>query len=289
MAVPLVLLVACAPETQPDAMPVTPWVYDPDPAPAPRVGPDAVTAELGGVLDEVRRLDPRLAFDAYDGALRHGDGECPVFDPDHLPQQYWEDDCATADGSTFYGWALSQHDRNVPTPDGFCPDFAFYFGFSRIVGADGAAWDGWGQLAWSECLDHDTAAATLSADYEGNFVDDGDSWLADALALDLTVKATADGDARTLTISGGLSGLPGGLFGAWFDGFALSNTSACPAEPSGSITAWDDLDVAYIVTFDGPDDPACDGCGALTIAGEDAGVACIDTSPLIGWSERPWE
>jgi hypothetical protein len=266
-------------------------VYASDTAPVALVDADGVSTGLATALTEVFRLDPRTAFDAYEGVVAHGDGECPTYDPQHTFQDYWEDECVTTDGSSFDGWVLSQHDRNTSFPDQRCTDFGFYFGFCRVSDPAGEAWDGWGQLTWSECQELSTGDLTRSGDYRGNFrFEGGDpSWLEDPLYLNLDVSARHGAAGRSVTIAGGLSGLTGDLPAVWFDDFVVSDGSACPAEPSGAIKAWDLDDVAYEVTFDGPDDPACDGCGALTIDGVDAGEACVDTAPLLAWEDRPWE
>ena len=69
-----------------------------------------------------------------------------------------------------------------------------------------------------------------------------------------------------------------------------SSLGTCTLEPAGWVWAMDTAYTTYEVRFDdvGPDDPACDGCGAATAQGEDMGTVCIDVSPLLSWEERPW-
>jgi hypothetical protein len=292
------LAAACAdPDVDTGAAPVvTPWTYTSADAPAPLLTVESVGPGLTVTLEEVAGMDPLLAFDAYDHVMAQADTDCPQTDDSYGFQDYWEDDCTSAAGARFLGWALSERAENVPIGGEQCADNGFYFGVAAVEGGDGYRWDGWGQLSWNECYDPGARSTRLDAGYRGNFGFDGggDTWLAEALSTNLDVHATITAEGRTVSLSGGLSGLAGDVQAVWFDDVTLGDaaaTGACSREPTGRMLAWDRAGVAYTVTFDAgvtDADAACDGCGALTIAGAAAGEACVDVAPLLGWEDRPW-
>ncbi len=269
---------------------VTPWVYERAPAPLPAFDAATLGPALTEALGAVRALDPALGFAAYEAAAARTDGVCPGYDPAwQAPFHYWEDDCVTSADEHFYGWVLSRTDRDVPSGSARC-DKSFYFGFSRVGPSGADLWSGWGELSSEACRDEGTGDLRRAATFKGDFRSDAaaGTWLAEALTLDLAVETTETPAGRAITLSGGLSGLPGDVPAVWFLTLSIADAggaAGCAAEPTGTLLAWDRAGVGYALTFDdvAAADPACDGCGALTIADVPAGEVCLDGSDLLAW------
>lgn len=290
-----VCLTGCdAPEEEP-APPVaslpTDWHYvDEAEVAAPLDGP-AFGAAVDAALVAVLAIDPAQGLDLYDRLTFPADLACPWYDPTYTAQRYWEDDCQTEAGVSFYGWALYNRARNVRRGQELCSDTAFLYGFGRIDDPDGEAYVGYGELDLDACVDTASGAARFDALLRGAFRDGGGSgtWLSDPLSLSYALSATDDADGRSLALSGSVSGLSGELPAVYFHD-VVATTTGCALEPTGWLWAMDSHNTTYALTFDGvgADDPACDGCGSLSVDGVASGTACVDVSPLVGWEERPW-
>lgn len=245
---------------------------------------DALGVAFGGALAEVMTFDPAFALNLYDALTTTGDASCPWYDPTFTAQRYWSDDCETAAGVEYYGWALYDRRKNMRQGELFCTDNAFLYSFSHITEPGVASFTGYGELDLAECTTN-SGEASFYALYRGAFRDDGASgtWLSRPLSLSLDVNATEGAAGRTLGLSGSVAGLSGELPAVYFHDVAVVDT-VCALEPSGWIWAMDAAETTYELRFD----DVCDGCGALTIAGESAGTACVDVSAALAWEGRPW-
>ena len=267
------------------------WHYVEEAEVAPPLDPAAFGAALDAALVSVLAIDPALGLDLYDRLTFPADLACPWYDPTYTAQRYWEDDCETEAGVSFYGWTLYNRARSVRRGQETCADTAFLYGFGRIDETDGESFVGYGELSSDECVDNASGAARFDAVFRGAFRDEGGSgtWLSDPLSLSYTLSASDGADGRSLAVSGSVSGLAGALPALYLHDVVASD-GGCALEPAGWIWAMDENHTTYTLTFDdvAADDAACDGCGALTAGGVASGSACVDTSPLLSWEARPW-
>ena len=244
-------------------------------------------------LSALQRTVPLHLHDLYEGVRVGGDSSCPWRSDAYVGQDYWEDDCGATDGSTWYGWVLSaraQEMRSEAEHRNY-HEFGWYFGFGRITTADGAVFNGWGSDEFRVWDADDGSSKGFFASVAGTFdwtgADAG--WLAEGANHGWPVDGERDSQGTTVDALGGMSLLPGTFDAFAFDSVVFDQAgTGCLDEPAGALRLhhgptqrW------YVLSFD--PSTACDGCGALSMSGEDLGTACLDWSFFTKWSAQPWE
>ncbi len=259
--------------------------------PLPLLEPAAVAEGLAAGLDALLAAQPTHLHDTYESVLYGGDEACPWRSDDYSGQEYWEDDCTAADGSSWYGWALSSRARAVSVePEGrLYHDLGWYYGAGRVESAVGSVFEGWGSAEFRSWSNLDGSGGGFFAAVGGTWGWSGPDpdWLAGGLNHGWTLAGTRSAAGTVVTAEGGLSRLPGELDAFSFEGVVF-DTDTCPAEPAGVLNLrhgpalrW------YRVRFD--PQAVCDGCGSLDMDGQDLGEVCVDMSAWVDWARHPWE
>lgn len=272
--------------TTEDATP--PWTVPATEPPA--VDLAALGAALDAAIGKVTTLEPRAAFDAYSEVMAYRTATCPPpYGWGSTTTYYgtvdvWYATCATADGASFNGSAQlldakygDDHDYvslyatgSVLTPDGatWAADGLWVDSEVRI----GAAWDRHLSLSGANTYDGPAAEGT---------------WLAEALRCELEIDLSGtDGEARTVAVSGELSGLAGDVDTVAFADVALDRDAGC-AEPAGTISVRTPAGDWYDLAFVGDGTPeGCDGCAPASWRGLALGEVCARFEPWTTW-ERP--
>ncbi len=271
------LLLACVPDPAPaDSVRQSPdvlsWTWS-DTAGAGEAGLSSavLASELTAAIADVPGFDPLLVMATHESLYAYADANCPAFAGDDPGRAYWEDDCTATTGASFFGWVTWNWFHNVRDEAGnLCADDAFYYGFIRVIDPDGVQFDGYGSVSYRGCTETD-GTRTVAAALEGDFQLDGaGSFLGTLQPVSLFWTARDGPSEHALVLDGALSGRTGAVAAVRFDALTLTT-----GEPTGVVTVWDQDGHAYPLTFDGDGD----GC---------AGEVCVDWSPLIDWSGRPW-
>ncbi|MFN7142291.1 MAG: hypothetical protein ACK4YP_00820 [Myxococcota bacterium] len=259
----LALLHACSPSPAPadDAeVPLPPAVLSPE---------EAVAAVITGTQHGLP--DPVELFTTYLGLLALGDEGCPGPGEQLIDTVVPLTGCTSASGVTYAGVSIVEREEHaLPGQSGKSVLLGGDFG---IVDLDGHTFAQGGHVRWAARSRY--GAATFETEAFGTFAYGGGSpWLAAGVSAVLTMGLEAPRDgAPVLTLSGGL-GTEG--VDLWFEDLRF-DPEACAAGPAGGAVEVRDPSGAWW-TLDFGD--RCDGCGALTYPGTDAGDACVDLLPL---------
>lgn len=290
MYVGLLIQGCAAPEG--DSLPSA-WVYAEDERDAAPLSVAEVEEALGEVLATVLRVDPILPIEAFSAARNHGDTACPVV-TDHSNQDVVSGDCTANSGYTYLGYALinrmSEVEIEYEGERHYHHTFDWTTGLLRILGPDGHTLEILGDDLYREYLDDDGNVVLQMYLWGDFYADNGpeeNTWLAQQVGVELHFSATRREDGNVGTWSGGLSRLQGVAKAAVLHDLAVDSTpEGCAMEGVGDVDLLAENGVWHTVHFDGA--AACDGCGEVTVEGASIGEACIDTSGLSTWEERPW-
>lgn len=289
----LLWMLACAAPT-PEGAPGHGDAPPPDADPAPYLEPAAVQDGLEVGLGVLLSSPPLTIHDTYYRVLGVGDDTCPWRSDAYSGQQYWEDDCDAADGSAWYGWALSAREQDIfvdPERRAYS-DIGWYYGAGRVTDASGAVFDGWGSAdfrAWASTNGSPVRGFFASVGGTWGWSGSEPGWLTDGHNHGWTIEGERNDIDVWFRADGGLSRLEGELSAFSFEQLVANTTeTGCFAEPSGTLNLhhgptqrW------YRVRFD--PSAACDGCGALTAEDTDLGEVCIDWAPFFDWQDHLWE
>lgn len=299
------LALACAPDAPPgpdadtdvapDAdteAPTTDHTYDEGEI-APLLDVPGVEDALSDALAWTGALDPALVLDAWLRAEALTEPACPYYEPgweEAYDYWYWHDTCDTSAGThfdgSFYGNTFEPYSDGAYTYF----DYGWFAGDAWVVFPDGQELRIGGDLYLYRLASHDGATTGAYARFVGGAswvgADYADTWLAEAPSFDLELSGTNAGGVVSLSLDGGVSGVPG-TFGAVVFHDVNMQSSACALEPGGRVSAIDARGETYTVVFHGPTaDPedaaegACDGCGDLWFRGALLGAACPDLAPI---------
>ncbi len=290
----LVLLIACTETAGTGGLeaPVIPsaWTYD---APDRELKPALELAEISEALAEAVAMllwiDPRKPYDAYVDARTRFDATCPERS-EHNRQDLDLGDCADADGTAFFGYEVSVDMHNAPVDyegiSAWHHNFRFMSGNSHVTDANGFELEAAGSALFRDYENDDGSRASRSmiwGDYS-RVGDPQDDWLDDALGVEVYIDSLRTEAAKSMAIEGGVTRASGIARAFTFDGLVIDE-SVCALEPAGSISVWGQ-DSRWIGTFF---DDLCDGCGAAFRGGDALGEVCADFTPLLGWSNTPWD
>lgn len=265
----------------------TPWTWAPDDGP---VATPLDATQLGDAVDEaiaaVRTVRARSVQDAFEEALRNVDATCPERESNGT-QTGVSGDCTTDDGWSWYGVGMVSRLRGrivLGDIDAVHRVWDFSTGNLRAEGPDGERYDFLG-YSWYRDWDDDDGDRAITVELWGEIAVTGvdeyaGSWMTEGWAAEMYVdlRVRSDGTEGTWTV--GISRLDGLAWAFRFDDIAFS--TACAAEPVGTVYVLDQAGAWYTITFDG--DVTCDGCGQA-----DAGEVCADFTPLTTWEADPWE
>lgn len=300
----IAILFACAGEVDPidSAVSVDTGTPVPDPTPwdppEDAEAPDHTLAQLQAGFDvgiaALAAVDGEALFQGYADATMRGTPSCPAAYPAVGVTTGWGNDCTTPDGWHFYGrgqaaWFPETVIEGVP----YAP-YGEFINTSTITHPDGAAlvMDGRGTfVGWREG-EADRLAATLLGTFA--YTGDGDEgwiapgWLDRAPSVGLELSLGEAGEAREATLEGGLAyddGLADGAVGVRAEHFvATLDAGACDA--AGELVLLGDAGQRYrlALTTGG----GCTPCLDATRDGRILGEVCVDVSPFVTWTERPW-
>lgn len=260
------LVLACAPESPEDSG--APADGDEPGAPAlePVWSADEAMAQARAALDQ-GLPDPYRLRDLYFDLVEAGqDADCPGPDLLNTPNLQG---CTSDTGYFYAGLATYQEGTNASADESwmFSGDFEIITpeGWSYLVGGHAA-----------HTLDaSDSDHVFYQVDVSGSFRWDGDpGWLAEGLSAVFSVEGTRSPAGDDLTLDGGTAFAGVSLY--WSEVHVVDD--ACEGHPSGSLDVRDPSGGWYTLTWGG----TCDGCGAVSFAGEPAGEACLDLRSAVG-------
>lgn len=210
--------------------------------------------------------DPYRLRDLYFDLVETGqDADCPGPDLLNTPNLQG----CTSDSGYFYAGLATYQEGTNPSADVawmFSGDFEIITpeGWSYLVGGHAG-----------HTLDESGPDSVFyQVDVSGSFRWDGDpGWLAEGLSAVFHVDGTRTPGGDDLTLDGGLAFAGVSLY--WSDVHLVEG--ACEGHPTGSLDVRDPSGGWYTLTWG----DACDGCGAVSFAGESAGEACLDLRPAV--------
>lgn len=290
------------PIDQGDADAPSAWEYTPPEGDAPLF--DAATV-AGGIEEGVALAleltgEPVLA--GYFASLEEADADCPSW-YEQDGNVFWYDYCTSDSGAFFdgYGFYYPYLDADLDG-SGVLWTGDYLYGVASVTSSDGAWYHAGGGVQVLDGRGEEDDVNAAMSQVQGGFAWTDDraagTWLGTGLVPDLYVYGIeyAAHDARGLYVTGGVSGLTGGVSAVLFAEnliYDLALGSPCAAEPTGSIQVRDEAGRWWVVTFDTPEEgavdrDACDGCGTVTYAGEEVGEVCVDFSSWLAWEVSPW-
>lgn len=267
---------------------------------------DLVEAGLQAAIDAALTAPADPVLTGYQAAMAYAEDSCPyTYEVDD--NLFWYDSCTTSDGATFSGYGtLSAYEDIDLLGDGTPMDGLVVYGEGRIVAPNGDVFETGGTAGALEGTNDDGVTLFVNVT-QGAFAWDSDdakdTWLATDLSPSLTIYAAviADYNVHYVTIDGGLTGIPGSdgddnpTPTASFSGIQYADEVVgfpCDEEPAGTISLRDNQGTWYDLRFDIEDTGEmtgdCDGCGTVSLNGEDVGEVCADFSPWLNWGDRPW-
>ncbi len=258
--------------------------------------------EMQAVVDDLLQMNATLAYPAFDVALGWADEVCPEFKYLTETTTYYDGMCETRDGTSFYGDAFYAV-REGSDPDGTTWERVDLFAHTRITAPSGEMYYSAGPALDSHVTRPDGSRehrSELLGVHSSN-LEAAEGWVGAGIINDLTIMATSMtiGDPQKVTVTGALDGLDGQWPSAWVESLQIGSTAtdwACDGEPYGALWMRSQGGTWVKVSFDtlssggqAPEDTTrCDGCGAVTVHGEELGEVCLDFSPLTDWKDSPW-
>jgi len=285
-----------------------PYLYEEDDDGDEQLNLDVLERGLGDALDVIFSIDPMSFHETYEALANSGDGYCPYYYEEYITaydQFYWRDSCTADGGVEFSGYGISYAYADYVDGDADYSINAYFSGAARLIDDEGRRMDASG---YSRYYEYDYVPDGRTYFYSriwGEFSWEGDggrTWLSSGLTMDIYTYGaryiTYDPVGYYTLLDGSLAGLDGAVTAINLtDVFLYSESmdSACPDEPSGTISLRDADGDWYDVEFQGPRywggeafPGECDGCGDVFFRGEPLGAICPDFSHLKDWGDRPW-
>jgi len=273
--------------------------YTPELSESEVFDPAAAAASLEEFFDVVFTLNSLPVFDAYFATLELASSDCPLAYPGVGGDLFWITDvCETDDGTRFSGYTnyTVYENRQVFNGDDVRYNGARIRGVSQVIEPDGSTLWMEGEVfnLWADFNDLKVYYSSLEGWYSWDRPEVYDIWLGDdRVNPNLVLKATELGDARSLKMEGGVSGLSQGYQSIYLDDVRLGTFASlpgCELEPRGDVLLRADSGEWFNITFEGglADEETCDGCGKVFLGTEDVGELCTDFSGLLEWSVSPW-
>lgn len=261
--------------------------------------PAVVETGLQEAIDVALRFGADPILDGYFAMIEHADVECPTW-YEQDGNVFWNDYCTSEDGTRFDGYGFYYlYDQVALDTSATLYDGHYLYGVATVESRDGTRLHMGGGLQTFEGYDPDNNGHVYLSQIQGGFsFTDAEGWLEDGLKPDIYLYAVdyPDYDGRGAFVEGAVGGLTGTASAVFFDNnllFSAELGSVCEREPTGSIQVRDGDGTWWLVVFDTPEkgDMAgslCDGCGTVSLNGEEVGQACADFSPWLSWEGRPW-
>jgi hypothetical protein len=322
----LLLALACSPADEPatmdpgssnepidtDTTPSTDTATtDPTDEPAPYIVPDegidAVDVDLEAAQEALQAaLGTALTVTAvpvqagYDAAMVGEDDRCPYYytTPDGT---YWYDNCTSAAGTEFNGYAFAYIATGEPDPysPGVLVDYWSAFGAATVKDADGKLLElgGSAYVARAYGAGYQAWTSVVQGTFQWEGPEAQGTWLETGIDPDFVLYGYAlDGlPGAVMYVDGGLGNLEGGWAVAFDENQIAASTLgvSCGTEVSGVVGVRTPDGVWVDVLFDGEpegqvDAALCDGCGEAWVQGEPVGTMCVDATVLIDWEVSPW-
>lgn len=304
----LIPLLACQPTIDgalpgdPATTSPEPWVYQASTEDSPTYDAAMVEAALQQTIDLALQLHAGPVMDAYLQVIDGADARCPEW-YEQDGNVFWYDLCTSDQGTLFDGYGFFyEYDRVDLDGSGVLWSGESLYGVATITTPAGQTFHAGGglQVLTGQGIDPESHAAV--SDIAGGFLWSGaegaDDWLADGLVPDIYLYSIdyPSYDGRGVYVDGGVSGMPGEATAALFTEallFSESLGSVCALEPTGTAQIRDADGDWWMIAFDTPqeggmDPTLCDGCGTVSLAGQEVGTACADFSPWLDWELYPW-
>lgn len=295
-----ILFLSCTTEEPVETQPLpSEYEWDAPEATAPEFDPALVETGLQEAIDVALRLGGQPVLDGYFTMLEGSDSDCPTW-YEQEGNVFWNDYCTSDDGTRFDGYGFYYlYDQVALDGTAALYDGHSLYGVATVETSDGSRLHLGGGLQTMQGYDPENNGNIYLSQVEGGFSwTEAEGWLGEGLQPDiyLYVVDYPDWDGRGAFVEGAVGGLPGAVSAVFFDNnllFTASLGAVCEREPTGSIQVRDGDGTWWQVVFDTPEEgemqgSLCDGCGTVSLNGEEVGEACADFSPWISWEGTPW-
>ena len=231
-------------------------------------GPLWTTQKIEAEVFELLELgipEPLLVREIYLDAMYSRDVDCPFMEtpgqPVENPVGAWSSDCVASSGWQFDGGAIYEEDGVIESGE-FRSRLVSSFGLTSPAGD---LFSAGGEFVFGR-----SAEGVWDIQMGGVYRNGGETgWFGER--SDTALWYTISGEE--LVIEGGLSN---GSAGLHFHG--MSYGLECSSAPFGDVSVRDDIGRWYRISFDSE----CDGCGDVSLSGEELGRACVSLSESVG-------
>lgn len=236
-------------------------------------------------------LDPSVLHQAYADSLGHGTASCPGLFPSVGAMTAWSADCTTPEGWGFSGRGQAAWFTSTTIEGQSLAPYGEFINTSTITHPTGATltMDGSGTIqGWNE-----GSAARLRSSLLGTFAhakgsSEGwlaPSWLDAGPSVALEVERTEEDARRFTSLEGGISGpFADGIVAIRAEGLSIDDDGTCSA--AGALVLVGEDSQRYRLEL--PEGQSCEACAELHRDERALGEACLDLSPFVSWTERPW-
>ena len=279
------LLVGCAPATDPPDRTTSPYAPSSPPTASPSIEPARAAAAIPELVNLVAAAAPQRLVATYEAMMEHGDANCPGEEVNGEVRSWFaEEPCSSFDGTTFAGEGylrrysddggdvveLGVELLDIETSDGRYLSGTFSLYLSSYAG-EGDLYDVF-ELQAQMVADPTTAA--------------GNPWLSGTRG-GVSMEASDIAGARLLSVYGNvLASQMGDVVAASFSEFTIGNGD-CAVAVNGAASLRDPEGLWHDARYD---DAACDACGTLRVGPTLLGDFCHDDAlaQMLAWEGTPW-
>lgn len=282
------------------------WSWEESVERGPPLSAAEVEAALPALLGELADFHGLGVVELYRSRMELREPPCPYIErttqtqPDYVLSEYWNgDECTSASGVYFDGYAYSRESFDRDLGDGLVYDGFDFKGDGVVIEPDGATFIVGGFAFVWEGVSRDGQEQGWQTGVQGSVTWTGEgydsAWFTGDRVAEMIVEAHDLRRGRDFRAEGGVAGFEGSLQGLVAWPVAAYEDSACPQELGGELWLRDESGRWYYLQFDGATSPedavdmsACDGCGRLSLDGEALGEVCVSPDRLWAWEGSPW-